>query len=88
MDSIKAQNAALVEEGLKYLNQAAESKPDNATAMTYLDLAFRLKANLDWADEAARQKDVAKAVEWRQKAIEARKVSAEQKSAEAVPAKS
>jgi hypothetical protein len=56
--------------------------------MTYLDLAFRLKANLDWADEAARQKDVAKAVEWRQKAIEARKVSAEQKSAEAVPAKS
>ena len=87
MESIKTRNAALVEEGLKYLSQAVYSKPGNENAMTYLDLTYRRKADLDWADEAARKADLLKAVEWRQKAIDAHKANQEIKSAAAPLAK-
>jgi tetratricopeptide (TPR) repeat protein len=75
METIKSQNEALVEEGLKYLSQAAESHSKNAEAMTYLDLTYRRKADLDYSNETARLDDVAKANEWAHKAIETRKAN-------------
>ncbi len=81
MEAIKAQNGALVEEALQYLNQAVENRPNFADAMANLGLVYRRKADLDWGDEAARKDDVAKAMEWRAKAINARKAILEKQSA-------
>ncbi|MFZ1085207.1 MAG: hypothetical protein WAN35_09605 [Terracidiphilus sp.] len=82
MESIKAQNAALVEEALQYLQQAIENRPNYADAMAYLNLVYRRKADLDVGNEAARLADVAKANEWRLKAMETRKANEEKKNAE------
>ena len=81
MEAIKAQNSALVEEALQYLNQAVENRPNYADAMANLGLVYRRMADLDWGDEAARKDDVAKAMEWRAKAINARKAILEKQSA-------
>ena len=87
MDAIKAQNGALVAEALQYLNQAVENRPDYDKAMSFLDLAYRRKADLDWGNEAARKDDVAKADEWGRKAMETHKANEEKKNAAAQPAK-
>jgi len=81
MQSIKTQNAALVEEGLQYLTQAIDNRPDYADAMAYLNLVYRRKADMDWGNEAARKEDIAKAEEWRAKAMETRTANEEKKNA-------
>ena len=43
--------------------------------MQYLQLTYRSKANLACGDEAARKADLAKADEWIQKAMGARKAN-------------
>jgi hypothetical protein len=43
--------------------------------MAYLNLMYCRKADLDWGNEAARKEDVAKANEWTQKAMAARKAN-------------
>lgn len=78
MEKIKAQNGVLVEEGLQYLKQAVENRPNYADAMAYANLMYRRKADVDFDNEAARKDDVAKAEEWRNKAIEAYKGDKEQ----------
>lgn len=80
MAAIKTQNGALIEEALKYLHQAEEYRPSYDDAMAYLDLIYRRKADMDWGDEAARKDDVAKAEEWRTKAMEARRANEEKRS--------
>jgi tetratricopeptide (TPR) repeat protein len=86
MAKINAQNGALVGEGLEYLNQALENRPNYDDAMVYLNLMYRRKADLDWGNETARKEDVAKANEWTQKAMAARKAN-EKKNAGAGSAK-
>jgi tetratricopeptide (TPR) repeat protein len=80
MDAIKAQNGALVEEALQYLNQAVENRPDYDKAMIFLGQAYRRKADLDWGNEVARKDDVAKADEWIRKAMETQKANEEKKA--------
>ena len=75
MQAIKAQNSALVEEALQYLNQAVASRPNYDDAMAYLNLAYRRKADLDWGNEDARKEDIAKAEGWRNKAMETRRAN-------------
>ena len=81
MEPLKEQNAALVEEGLQYLNQAVANRPNYDDAMAYLNLIYRRKADVDWGNEAARKDDVAKAEEWRTKAMGTRKTNEEKKNA-------
>jgi tetratricopeptide (TPR) repeat protein len=81
MEQLKDQNAALVEEGLQYLNQAVANRPNYDDAMAYLNLIYRRKADVDWGNEAARKDDVAKAEEWRTKAMGTRKTNEEKKNA-------
>ncbi|MGP8269597.1 MAG: tetratricopeptide repeat protein [Terracidiphilus sp.] len=81
MEVIKAQNGALVEEGLQYLNQAVENRPNYDDAMAYLTLMYRRKADLDWGNETARKDDVAKAEEWTRNAMDAHKANEEKKNA-------
>jgi tetratricopeptide (TPR) repeat protein len=79
MEPLKAQNAALVEEGLQYLNQAVANRANYDDAMAYLNLIYRRKADVDWGNDSARKEDLAKAEEWRTKAMGTRKANEEKK---------
>jgi len=81
MAAIQQENAALVEEGLQYLTQAVANRANYDDAMAYLNLMYRRKADLDFGNDAARKDDVAKAEEWRTKAMGTRKANEEKKNA-------
>ena len=70
---IKTANTELVDEAMKYLNRAVEINPNYDDAMSYLNLNYRRKADLDCPDDAARKADLAQADDWVQKSIGARK---------------
>ena len=70
---IQKANGPLVEEGLKYLSMAIQNRPNYDDAMSYLNLTYRRKADVDCGNEAARKADVASATEWSQKAMGNRK---------------
>ena len=53
MDTIKEQNAPLVEEGLQYLNQAMANRANYDDAMSYLNLIYRRKADVDYGNAEA-----------------------------------
>jgi tetratricopeptide (TPR) repeat protein len=80
MEPLKAENSALVEEGLQYLTQAEQNRANYDDAMVYLNLMYRRKADLDYGNDAARKEDIAKADEWRVKAMGTRKENEEKKN--------
>jgi tetratricopeptide (TPR) repeat protein len=79
METIKQQNAPLVDEGLHYLNQAVANRPNYEEAMTYLNLTYRRKADVDYGNADAVKADVAAAKEWTAKAMGTRKANEEKK---------
>jgi len=81
METLKSQNAPLVEEGLQYLNQAVANRANYDDAMAYLNLIYRRKADVDFGNEAARKADLASAEDWRTKAMGTRKTNEEKKNA-------
>ncbi len=81
MEPLKAKNGPLVDEALQYLNQAVENRPNYDDAMAYLNLIYRRKADVDYGNDTARKDDVAKAEEWRTKAMGTRKANEEKKNA-------
>ena len=66
-------NGPLVEEGMKYLNQALENRPNYEEAMDYLNLIYRRKADVDCGNAAAVKADVEAANDWSHKAMGTRK---------------
>ena len=70
---IQQQNGPLVEEGMKYLNQALENRPNYEEAMDYLNLIYRRKADVDCGNAAAVKADVDTANDWSHKAMGTRK---------------
>ncbi|MDR3793246.1 MAG: tetratricopeptide repeat protein [Terracidiphilus sp.] len=80
MEQIKSQNAPLVDEGLTYLNQAVASRDNYDDAMAYLNLIYRRKADVDFGNAGAVKDDLAKADEWRTKAMGVRKANEEKKN--------
>lgn len=62
------QNSPLVDDGIQALEKAIELKPNDADAMTYLNLMYREKADLE-ARSADREGDLDKADELIQKAL-------------------
>jgi hypothetical protein len=81
MDPLKAQNTPLVDEGLKYLNDAVANRANYDDAMAYLNLIYRRKADVDYGDPAAVKEDIAAAEDWRTKAMGTRKANEEKKNA-------
>jgi tetratricopeptide (TPR) repeat protein len=79
MDTIKEENSPLIEEALQYLNQAVDNRANYDDAMAYLNLVYRRKADLDFGNPTATKDDVAKAEEWRTKAMGTRKANEEKK---------
>jgi len=80
LQAISEQNAALVAEGLQYLNQAIADRPNYDDAMTYLNLIYRRKADVDYANPAEVKADVASAKDWTAKAMGTRKENEEKKN--------
>jgi hypothetical protein len=76
---LQAANTDLVNEGLQYLQKAVDINSTYDDAMTYLNLTVRQKANLECGDDAARKADLAKADDWVQKAMGARKANEKKK---------
>ena len=73
------QNTDLVAEGLQYLSKAVELNPTYDEAMTYLNLTYRRKADMECGDDAARKADLAQADDWNNKAMGARKINEKKK---------
>jgi tetratricopeptide (TPR) repeat protein len=80
LQAISEQNAALVAEGLQYLNQAIADRPSYDDAMTYLNLIYRRKADVDYANAAEVKADIASAKDWTAKAMGTRKENEEKKN--------
>jgi tetratricopeptide (TPR) repeat protein len=79
LEEIKQQNEPLVTEGLQYLNQALANRSNYDDAMSYMNLTYRRKADVDYADPSAVKADVAAAKEWSSKAMGTRKANEEKK---------
>ncbi len=50
LEQIKDENAPLVDEGLQYLNQAMANRANYDEAMSYLNLIYRRKADVDYGN--------------------------------------
>lgn len=79
-EEIQKENGPLVEEGLKYLQQAIDNRPNYDDAMSYMNLTYRRKADVDCGDAAAVKDDVAKALDWSAKAMGTRKENENKKN--------
>lgn len=80
LEQIKQQNTPLVTEGLQYLNQALANRANYDDAMSYLNLTYRRKADIDYSDPGAVKADVAAAKDWSSKAMGTRKANEEKKN--------
>jgi tetratricopeptide (TPR) repeat protein len=69
---LEEQNAPLVKEGVEVLEKAIQLKPNDFGTMSYLNLMYRQKADLE-PDAAAREADYKQADDWVSKAIALRK---------------
>jgi len=81
MEALKDKNAALVEDGLQYLNQALENRPNYDEAMSYMNLIYRRKADVDFGNADAVQADVAAAKDWASRSMGQRKINEAKKNA-------
>jgi tetratricopeptide (TPR) repeat protein len=75
-------NTPLVTEGMQYLQKALEIRPNYDDAMSYMNLMYRRKADLDCGNEQARKEDVDQAIDWSHKALGTRKANEEKKNAQ------
>jgi len=66
------QNDPLVDEGLEALQKANQLKPNDFDTMSYINLLYRQKADLE-ADASAREADLKQAEDWTDKAVALRK---------------
>jgi tetratricopeptide (TPR) repeat protein len=69
---LEEENGPLVNEGLEVLQKAIELKPNDFGAMSYLNLMYRQKADLE-STASARQADLKEADDWVNKALAAKK---------------
>lgn len=81
MEPVAKENAPLVSEALDELNKAVKEKPNFDDAMTYLNLVYRKKADVDYGHPAEVKDDLAQAQKWSAEAMGARKANEEKKNA-------
>ncbi|HEV2136381.1 MAG TPA: tetratricopeptide repeat protein [Terracidiphilus sp.] len=77
MDQFKQQDADAEAEGMQYLNQALANRPTYDNAMAYLNLMYRIKANIDFGNADQVKDDLAQADQWVAKALSTRKLNEE-----------
>lgn len=76
---LQTANNALVDNGLQYLNKAVDLNKNYDDAMQYLNLTYRRKADIECGNDGARKDDLAKADDWSQRAMGARKANEAEK---------
>ena len=64
-----------IEDGMSHIRKALELDPKHDDAMAYLNLLFRLRADLEDTPQAA-QPDIAQANEWVQRTLEVKRIKA------------
>jgi hypothetical protein len=69
---LEEQNGPLVKEGVEVLEKAIQLKPNDFETMSYLNLMYRQKADLE-PTPAAREADLKQAEDWTDKALALRK---------------
>jgi tetratricopeptide (TPR) repeat protein len=69
---LEEQNGSIVKEGVEVLEKANQLNPNDFSTMSYLNLMYRQKADLE-PDPAAREADLKTADDWVSKAIALRK---------------
>jgi tetratricopeptide (TPR) repeat protein len=74
-EKLVAANTDLVNEAMKYFQKAIDINPNYDDAMSYMNLDYRRKADLECGNDDARKADLAQADMWVQKAIGARKAN-------------
>ena len=74
------QNGPLIDEGIQMLEKAVELRPNDFTALSYLNLMYREKADVE-KNSADREADLQKADELTQRALGIRKQETEKASA-------
>ncbi len=72
---LKAKYGALVDSGIQNLTKCLGLDKENEDAMSYLNLLYREKANIEDDADAAKA-DVAKAEDWSNKSLDMRKIKA------------
>jgi tetratricopeptide (TPR) repeat protein len=80
LQALSQENGSLVAEGLQYLNQAIADRANYDDAMTYLNLMYRRKADVDYANPTDVKADIAAAKDWTAKAMGTRKENEEKKN--------
>lgn len=75
-EKLASENGALIDEGIAALQKSLQLQPNDAGAMTYLNLMFRQKADIE-TDPSAREDDLKQANDLMQKAINLRKAETE-----------
>jgi tetratricopeptide (TPR) repeat protein len=74
---LRVKELANIEDGMAMLKQAITLRPDYDDAMAYMNLLYRLRADLDCHDKAAHEADIKTANNWSDSAMAARKKKAE-----------
>jgi tetratricopeptide (TPR) repeat protein len=81
-EALQAKNGPLVQEGMNYLMQAVQIRPNYDDAMAYINLMYRRKAEIECGDDAARLADLDQANQWAQKSMSTRKANEAKKNAQ------
>jgi len=66
---VRGKNLGYLSEGIDNLNQALELDPQYVAAMTYMNLSYLERADIQCDDPAARKADLKSADEWQKKAL-------------------
>jgi tetratricopeptide (TPR) repeat protein len=74
-DDLKAKYGPMIDNGIEQLTKALAIDKENEDAMTYMNLLYREKADLEDNGEAAKA-DIAKAEDWSNKSLDMRKIKA------------
>jgi tetratricopeptide (TPR) repeat protein len=69
------QNRPLIDEGINALNKAIELKPNDFNTMSYLNLMYRQKSEIE-SEVDAREADLKQAEDWVEKALAVKKAAA------------
>lgn len=74
-ETLKKENTDFVTDGLQYLHKALDINPNYDDAMSYINLMYRQKANIDCGDTAQRTADVQTANDWAAKQLATRRAN-------------
>ena len=74
---VRAKSLPVIDSGIAMLNKAISLRKDYIDAMTYMDVLYRLRADLECGNKKSYNADIKQSGEWSDRAAAARKKQAE-----------